>query len=226
MPSPDSAAPAGIYPAFWALVTAEPLGGRTIVDVGTGTGRVALALAPRCRRVVGIDRDPDLVAEARRRASEAGLANVEFLTADADALPHFRDLAPGVGAPDLVLAHRFLSDPLVANAAASLAPGGALVCVGFHVDHWRETGRRSRFAYDEARMTRLLETHGLQVEHVAVERDVRRFGSLEEALAAAVGLEEKWRTDGRWFRYIEFLEQGGRTLTQAHLVAKARRRLQ
>ena len=56
-----------------------------------------------------------------------------------------------------------------------------------------------------------------------MDADVRRFGSVEEALAAAVGLEERWRADGRWFRYIEFLEKGGRTLTRSHLLAKARR---
>ena len=37
------------------------------------------------------------------------------------------------------------------------------------------------------------------------------------------GLRERWRADGRWFRYIDFLEKGGRTLTEAHLVVKARR---
>jgi len=46
---------------------------------------------------------------------------------------------------------------------------------------------------------------------------------VEQGLAAAVGLEDKWRADGRWFRYIAFLEQGGRTLTRAHLIVKARR---
>ena len=60
------------------------------------------------------------------------------------------------------------------------------------------------------------------VEHLSVERHVREFRSLEEALAAAVGLQERWRADGRWFRYIRFLEEGGRTLTQSHLIAKAR----
>ena len=54
-------------------------------------------------------------------------------------------------------------------------------------------------------------------------RDVQQFASVEEALAAAVGLEERWRADGRWFRYIKFLEDGGRTLTRAHLIAKARK---
>ena len=81
----------------------------------------------------------------------------------------------------------------------------------------------ARFAYDEARMRTALERAGLAVETLEVEREVQRFASVEEALAAAVGLEERWRADGRWFRYIDFLEEGGRTLTRSHLIAKARR---
>ena len=62
--------------------------------------------------------------------------------------------------------------------------GGALAIVGFHVDQWRETGRPSRFAYDEIRMRQVLETHGFAVEHLEVEREVETFASVEEALAA------------------------------------------
>jgi hypothetical protein len=72
-------------------------------------------------------------------------------------------------------------------------------------------------------MERALRFHGFAPEVLEVERDVARFGSVEEGLAAAVGLEDKWRADGRWFRYIKFLEEGGRTLTRVHLIIKARR---
>ena len=52
-------------------------------------------------------------------------------------------------------------------------------------------------------------------------------GRLSLALAPAakwvVGLEDRWRADGRWFRYIAFLESGGRTLTRSHLLVKARK---
>jgi len=203
---------------FWSLLTSEPLGGRTALDVGTGAGRLALALAPRCARVVGLDRDPGLIAEARRRAIAAGLANVEFLVADADAFD-YAELRP-----DLVVAHLFLSEALVERAGTALPRGGALAFVGFHADQWRETGRRSRFAYDEAQAERLLEAAGFAIEHLEVEREVKEFGSVEEALAAAVALEEKWKADGRWYQYLKFLETGGRTLTRSHLVVKARRR--
>jgi hypothetical protein len=94
--------------------------------------------------------------------------------------------------------------------------------VSFHVDQWKETGKVSRFAYDESRMRAALETRGFAVEALEVDRDVRRFDSVEEGLAAAVGLEDRWKADGRWFRYIAYLEGGGRTLTRSHLIVKAR----
>jgi hypothetical protein len=57
-----------------------------------------------------------------------------------------------------------------------------------------------------------------------VEREVRQFGSAEEALGQATGLRAKWESDRRWQRYIKFVEGGGRTLTRSHLIVKARRR--
>ena len=222
-PSAAIAPPSGVSPRFWSLVCAEPLGDAGVLDVGTGAGRLALALAPRARRVIGIDRDATALAEARQRASAARLTNVEFIELDAEALSDYRELAPGWHQPDLVTAHLCVSDRIIETAGRSLAPGHALVFLAFHTDQWKETGRRSRFAYDEDHARRVLADQGFVVEELAVERDVQHFGSVEEALAAAVGLAEKWRADGRWFRYIKFLEEGGRTLTRAHLHVKARK---
>jgi SAM-dependent methyltransferase len=219
-PSRADVAPPGVSPRFWSLLLEEDLGGKDVLDVGTGWGRLALALAPRCRRVVGIDRDASLIEEARRRAGALSLANVQFVVADADAADYVDVL--GVP-PAVIVAHLFLSDALVARSGKALRPGGALAFVGFHVDQWRETGRPSRFAYDESRARALLADHGFHVEYLEVEREVTQFRSVEEGLAAAVGLEDRWKADGRWFRYIKFLEEGGRTLTRSHVIVKARR---
>ena len=202
---------------FWRLLVEESLADLTALDVGTGTGRVALALGPLCRRVVGVDRAGESIAEARRRAAGLGISNVEFVVADAEAGEY------DVWRPDLVVAHLCMSDAIVARAGRALAPGRVLAFVAFHADQWRETGRASRFAYDEERARRVLGDAGFVVEHLDVEREVRTFGSVEEALAAVLGLEERWKVDGRWFHYIKFLEEGGRTLTRSHLIVKARR---
>jgi SAM-dependent methyltransferase len=221
-PSPAEP-PAGISPRFWALLRAEPLSSAAVLDVGTGTGRVALALAPACAHVVGIDRGGEAIQEATRRARAGRLANTDFLVLDAEAPEDYRALVGQGRGPDLITAHLCVSDRIIENSGRSLAPGRALALVAFHVDQWRETGRRSRFAYDEDRMARVLTGAGLTVEHLEVEREIRHFDSVEAALAAAIGLQERWKSDGRWFHYMRFLEEGGRTLTRSHLIVKARK---
>jgi ubiquinone/menaquinone biosynthesis C-methylase UbiE len=208
----------GVSPAFLSLLATEQLADQHALDVGTGRGRLALALAPHCRYVVGIDRDPSAIDEAQHRAAAMGLANVEFVVADAESVEL------GVFEPTLIVAHLCMSDAIIERAARALMAGQTFAFVAFHADQWQETGRRSRFAYDETQIRTVLTRAGFAVEHVMVDRHVRRFGSVEEGLAAAIGLEERWRADGRWFRYIKFLEEGGRTLTTSHLHVKARRR--
>jgi SAM-dependent methyltransferase len=209
--------PPGVSPLFWSFLAEERLEGKTLLDVGTGTGRIALALAPRCGRVVGLDRDAASLEEARDRAKRAGITNATFEVGDVETIDY------STWAPDLVVAHLYMSNALVERAARALPGGGLLAVVAFHVDQWCETGRVSRFAYDEERMLTLLKDQGLIVERLELEREERAFASVEEALAGVVGLEDRWRSDGRWFRYIKFLEDGGRTLTRSHLLVKARR---
>lgn len=216
MPSPGESAD-GLSPAFLELLKAEPLAELAVLDVGTGNGRLALALAPLCRAVVGVDREARLVDEARKRAAAAGVANARFVVGDVEV----EDYAPFK--PDMVVAYLCLSAAIVERAGRVLRPGQVFACVAFHTDQWKETGRPSRFAYGEVGARRLLKKCGFAVEHCGVEREVQTFESVEQGLAAAVALQEKWKADGRWFRYVKFLEEGGRTLTRAHLLVKARR---
>ena len=206
-----------LSPRFLALLDAEELERKRVLDVGCGSGRLTLWLASRVKHVVGLDRDAPAIAEARRLAVAANLTNVHFEEADVEREEY------SAWQPELVTAHLCASDAVVERAGRALAPSQCLALVAFHVDQWRETGRVSRFAYDEARMELSLKSQGLVPEALEVERVVKRFASVEEGLAAAVGLEEGWRADGRWFRYIAFLEGGGRTLTRAHLIVKARK---
>jgi len=65
-----------------------------ILDIATGTGLLALEAARRvgpAGKVVAIDASHRMLAEARRKAAEAGLHRIAFVQADAEQLP----LSPG-----------------------------------------------------------------------------------------------------------------------------------
>jgi ubiquinone/menaquinone biosynthesis C-methylase UbiE len=62
-----------------------PLEGRRILDVGTGTGRAAIALAKRGAVVTGVDASAEMLQVAERRAREAGVT-VTFTRGDAHGL--------------------------------------------------------------------------------------------------------------------------------------------
>lgn len=77
--------------------------GRSILDVGTGTGRAAIVLARRGGRVRGIDASSEMLEVARRRAEAAGL-DVAFAIGDAHALA-FEDRAVDAAVSLRVLMH-------------------------------------------------------------------------------------------------------------------------
>ena len=77
--------------------------GRHVLDVGTGTGRAALALARAGATVTGVDASREMLDVASARAGEAGLA-VRFEVADAHALP-FPDKAFDLAVALRVLMH-------------------------------------------------------------------------------------------------------------------------
>ncbi|MDP9453122.1 MAG: methyltransferase domain-containing protein [Actinomycetota bacterium] len=83
----------------------------TVLDVGAGPGRFALALAPRVAAVVAVDASPVMGSLLRRAARREGLTNVTTVTGRWEEL----DVAP----VDLGLCSYVL--PLVEDAATFLA---------------------------------------------------------------------------------------------------------
>ena len=69
------------------LDLANPQRGDLALDVATGAGHVALALAPHVRRVYGLDLTREMLDQAGRLSSERGVQNVGWVLGDAAHLP-------------------------------------------------------------------------------------------------------------------------------------------
>lgn len=114
-------------PDLAALVEAAALtGSEHVLDLGSGAGHTALALAPAARAVVGIDVTPEMVAVATDLARDRGLDNVTFRLGDVTGLPFEPE------AFDLVTsrysAHHFANpQAALAEAARVLRPGARLL---------------------------------------------------------------------------------------------------
>src|SRR6187431_1302240 len=80
--------------AFWQGLARQHAG--AVLELGSGTGRLAIPLMKSGARVVGIDRSAAMLGRARLKARRAGLADrVRFVRADIRRLP-FR-ARPGFG---------------------------------------------------------------------------------------------------------------------------------
>ena len=107
----------------------QALGPATVLDLGCGSGRVAIELDRRGIAVVGADPDGSMLAAARERAP-----HVEWVEADGAGLRLGREFAVVVMAGNVPLFTAPEGRPgLVAGAARHLAPGGLLVA-GFSLD--------------------------------------------------------------------------------------------
>ncbi len=65
----------------------NPAPGARALEIATGPGHIAMAMAARCREVVGVDLTDAILAVAERTRRERGIPNVRFQSADAEHLP-------------------------------------------------------------------------------------------------------------------------------------------
>ena len=146
----------------------EALGRRrfdTLLDVGTGTGRMLEVLAARCERAVGIDSSREMLAVARAKLDEAKVANALVRLGSVYHLPVER------GGFDLVLIHQvlhYLDDPAraVREAATALSPGGRLAIIDFaphEMEFMRSEYAHLRLGFSDQALTSYVEAAGLKV---------------------------------------------------------------
>jgi len=103
-------------------------GAEVVVDLGCGTGEVALRIAPMAKEVIGVDIAPRMVARLEERARQLGYTNVRGRVASLEEL----ELAPA--SVDLVVSNyvfHHLSDAAKQEALARIArwlrPAGQVV---------------------------------------------------------------------------------------------------
>ena len=147
------------------------------VDIGCGTGEAAERLAPVVRKVIALDREPAMLAAARKRL--ARFSNVEFRQGDLLAPP----LAAGeadLGILMLVVHH--MDDP--AAVLRALAPGfrtgGALLVVDM-ASHdrsgYQQTMGHRHLGFSEAEMAGFAAGSGFTVRrHVRLRPDTSGKG--------------------------------------------------
>ena len=100
-----------------------------VLDLGCGIGRIAMAIAPRCQSVLGLDVSAGMVEEARRRHTKQDHVRFEKTSGrDLTALPTNRfDLVLAVDSfPYIIQAGEDVVEAHIAGAARVLRPSGTL----------------------------------------------------------------------------------------------------
>ena len=147
----------------------EALGDRrfdSLLDLGTGTGRLLELLAPLYARATGVDASADMLAIARANLGRAGRVNAQVRLGDIQHLPFVRNSF------DVVTIHQvlhYLDEPerAVAEAARVLRPGGRLLIVDFaphDLEFLRQHHAHRRLGFARNAIRPWIETAGLALE--------------------------------------------------------------
>jgi SAM-dependent methyltransferase len=164
--------------------------GATLLDQGAGTGRLAIPLARRGFRVIGVDAAETYVAIARRRAGDLG-ASCEIVVADA---ARFVPRAPCDGAFNWSTSFGFDDDEATSRAMIARAHD-ALVSGGRFALDYANVARVIRELRPE--MTRRVATVGGDAIITRVSRLDLRRGTLEQEWSYVLPDGTKTTREGR-----------------------------
>ena len=133
-----------------------------LLDVGTGTGRIAELFAPRSRHVTAFDKSPEMLRVARARLQRLPADQIELVQGDFTALPF-------AGASfDTVLFHQVLHyapapEAVLAEAARVARPGATIAIVDFAAhdrEELRERHAHARLGFSDEQMLAALTEAG------------------------------------------------------------------
>ena len=138
---------------------------RSLLDLGTGTGRILEMFGTDLERGLGIDLSLDMLLLARARIERAGLRHCSVRQGD------IYDLAVPAGSFDVVIIHQvlhFLDDGgrAIREAARVLAPGGRLLVVDFaphDLEFLREEHAHRRLGFAEETVAQWMSAAGLDM---------------------------------------------------------------
>jgi len=148
--------------AIHAALADKPF--RSLLDLGTGTGRMLELFGPQIERGLGIDLSLDMLLLARDRLERAGLKNCSVRQGD------IYDLPLGNDSFDVVILHQvlhFLDDGAraIREAARVLRPGGRLLVVDFaphEQEFLREQYAHRRLGFVPETVTQWITASGLE----------------------------------------------------------------
>ena len=163
----------------------------TMLDLGTGTGRILELFSGIFEKGVGIDASRDMLSVARSRLDEVNLSRVQTRQGDLYILP------TPTSSFDLVTIHQvlhYLEDPLgaIKEAAKALVPGGRLLIVDFaphELDFLREDHAHLRLGFSEEHMNDWLSEAGLKLRLVKHLKPKNK--QAKDALTVSLWLAEK-----------------------------------
>jgi ubiquinone/menaquinone biosynthesis C-methylase UbiE len=152
---------AAVEDAIRAALGDQPI--RSLLDLGTGTGRMLELFANDIERGLGLDLSLDMLAFARTRLDRAGLKHCSIRHGD------IYDLALARDSFDVVIIHQvlhFLDDSgrAIREAARVLRPGGRLLVVDFaphDLEFLREEHAHRRLGFAAETVKQWIEAAGL-----------------------------------------------------------------